>query len=128
VVLARFVSLVSVLALMGQGCAHAETGVAPAIASGARGVPTPAIVRLVPNDVVEVGRSATVVLAWRFGVAEDCPLWSREQWERFGYCVDLDAGVRPHRCVVTTSKVTRHDLLGGAVQRCFGLSQVVAKQ
>ena len=126
--LARFVSHASVFASMCLGCANAETGVSPAIASGMRGVQTPAIVRLVPNDVVEVGHSATVALAWRFGVAEDCPLWSREQWERLGYCVELDAGVRPHRCVVTTSKVTRHDLLGGAVQRCFGLSQLIAKQ
>ena len=107
--------------------AKADSGVAPAVAPTMR-PPAPAIVKLVPNNIVDVGRSATVAVAWHFGSAEHCPMESRAQWADATYCVEMDSSVQPHRCVVTTSRMLRHVLLGEAVQRCFLLSRVIAQK
>jgi hypothetical protein len=113
------------------GTAKAESGVAPAVAPTLRSpapAPAPAMVRLIPNEIVDVGRSATLVVNWRFGPAEECSLKFRTQFGDAEYCVELDTRVLPHRCVVTTSRVLRHVVLGEAIQRCFRQSQVVANK
>jgi hypothetical protein len=86
------------------------------------------MVRLIPNNIVDLGRSATVDVAWHFGSVEDCPVGSRGQAGDAAYCVELDTRVHPHRCVVTTPKMLRHVLLGDAIQRCFWQSRVLANK
>lgn len=109
------------------GAAKAESGVAPAVVPTLR-LPAPAMVRLIPNEIVDVGQSATVVVNWRFGSAEECSLKFRTQLGDAECCVELDTRAHPNRCVVTTSRVLRHVVLGEAIQRCFRQSQVVANK
>lgn len=113
--------------LGGTGVALANAGAAGAISADTKPA-LRAMVRLVPNSTVTSGYPVTLVMVWRFSSASDgCSSNRLSRDGAGGYCVEIDAGQWPHRCVVTTPRVLHHALLGEAAESCFQLSLAMGK-